>query len=103
MKDSHLHIIQGALAKAPDSEKNDRYREFMQFDADCAKNKILFVKLMFITNRDSIAGTLGKRLAQRKMSQDLRTWLKASYADTPGSTDIPMEGLDMIDMVSTME
>ena len=42
--------------------------------------------------------TLGKRLAQRKMSQDLRTWLKASYSDAPDASDIPMEGLDMIDM-----
>jgi hypothetical protein len=62
------------------------------------KNKILFVKLMFITNRDSIAGTLGKRLAQRKMSQDLRTWLKASYSDAPDTDVISMEGLDMIDL-----
>lgn len=91
-------FVYGALAKAPNSEKNDRYREFMQFDADCTKKKILFIKLMFVANRDSIAGTLGKRLAQRKMSQDLRTWLKASYADTPGIGEIPMEGLDMIDM-----
>jgi len=69
-------FVYGALANASDSEKNDRYREFMEFDADCMKNKILFVKLMFVTNRDSIAGTLGKRLAQRKMAEDLRTWLK---------------------------
>jgi polyphosphate kinase 2 (PPK2 family) len=91
-------FVYGALAQASTSEKNDRYREFMQFDADCMKKKILFVKLMFVTNRDSIAGTLGKRLAQRKMAQDLRTWLKASYADVPGTSDVPMEGLDMIDM-----
>jgi hypothetical protein len=91
-------FVYGALANASQEEKNERYREFMQFDADCMKNKILFVKLMFITNRDSIAGTLGKRLAQRKMSQDLRTWLKASYSDAPDTDVISMEGLDMIDL-----
>ena len=91
-------FVYGSLATASDSVKHDRYREFMQFDADCMTKKILFVKLMFVSNRDSIASTLGKRLAQRKMSQDLRTWLKASYADDPGIVDIPMEGLDLIDL-----
>jgi polyphosphate kinase 2 (PPK2 family) len=90
-------FVYGALASVAESEKRDRYREFIAFDAECRRKNILFVKLMFVTNRDSIASTLGKRLAQRKMAQDLRTWLKASYGDEKGNHDILMEGLDFID------
>jgi hypothetical protein len=32
------------------------------------------------------------------MVQDLRTWLKASYGDEKANEDVPMEGLDFIDM-----
>lgn len=91
-------FVYGALGKASEAEKRERYREFMTFDAECRKKNILFVKLFFVTNRDSIASTLGKRLAQRKMVQDLRNWLKASYGDEKAKEAIPMEGLDFIDM-----
>eukprot|EP00978_Attheya_sp_CCMP212_P024860 scaffold78855_cov50-Attheya_sp.AAC.1 len=91
-------FVYGALTNAPPDEKRDRYREFIKFDADCQKNNILFIKLMFVTNRDSIASTLGKRLAQRKMTQDLRTWLRASHGGEFANENVPMEGLDFIDM-----
>lgn len=86
----------GALRTASQEEKMERYREFMAFDAECRKNNILFCKLMFVTNRDSIASTLGKRLAQRKMAQDLRTWLQASRGTELGETS--MEGIDEIEL-----
>ena len=36
----------------------------------------------FVTNRDSIASTLGKRLAQKQMARDLRIWVSdAEWAD----------------------
>jgi polyphosphate kinase 2 (PPK2 family) len=89
-------FVYGTKTEASAAEKRDRYREFMAFDADCKKNNILFCKLMFVTNRDSIAATLGKRLAQRKMARDLRTWLKASRGDE--FDELVMEGLDAIDL-----
>lgn len=91
-------FVYGALAQASEAERRDRYREFMAFDKQCQRNNILFVKLFFVTNRDSIASTLGKRLAQRKMVQDLRTWLKAGYGDKMVNENFAMEGLDFIDM-----
>jgi hypothetical protein len=66
------------LAQATPEARVDRYREFMEFDKEMFEKNILFCKLLFVTNRDSIASTLGKRLAQKKMAKDLRTWLQAS-------------------------
>ena len=61
----------------------------------CRDNDILFLKLLFVTNRDSIAKTLGKRLAQKKMAKDLTTWLKAC-SSRGGEEDINFEGLEEI-------
>jgi len=90
-------FVYGALTTTSFEEKKARYREFMEFDSECKKKNILFCKLMFVTNRDSIASTLGKRLAQRKMAQDLKTWLKASRGkDSDGMVE--MEDLEFIDL-----
>lgn len=67
----------------------------MEFDARCRRDNILFCKLMFIADRDSIAQTLGKRLAHKKICQDLRKWLDASAGDHEGQ--INREGLDEIE------
>ncbi len=48
-----------------------------------------------MTNRDSIAKTLGKRLAQKKMAKDLTTWLQACRSRGQ-EEDINFEGLDAI-------
>lgn len=69
----------GALANAEPLTKLERYREFQEFDAQCRREGILFCKLFFVTNRDAIAATLGKRLAQKKICRDLHTWLDASH------------------------
>eukprot|EP01083_Nonionella_stella_P200569 734372_1 len=53
------------------------------------------MKLFFVTNRDSIAKTLGKRLAQKKMAKDLTTWLQACRS-RGGEDDISFEGLEAI-------
>ena len=89
-------FVYGALANASSEEKKARYREFMAFDQECKRKNILFVKLMFVTNRDSIAATIGKRLAQRKMAQDLKRQLKAKGLDEFGES-VGMEGLDAIE------
>ena len=56
----------------------ERYEEFRQYDLQCHQDGVLFCKVFFVADRDSIAATLGKRLAQKKMVQDLRVWLDAN-------------------------
>ena len=48
-----------------------------------------------MTNRDSIAKTLGKRLAQKKMANDLTTWNQACRSRS-GEENIIFEGLEEI-------
>ena len=59
------------------------------------RKKIVFCKLLFVTDRDSIARTLGKRLAQKKICSDLRVWLDSSNGAHAG--DITREGIDEIE------
>lgn len=89
-------FVYGKLSEASPEERNARYSEFMAFDREMFEQKILFCKLLFVTNRDSIASTLGKRLAQRKMARDLTTWLKASRGGDSDFGDAGFEGLDEI-------
>ena len=64
-------------------DRKERYKEFMEFDKECFEKRILFLKLLFVTNRDSIAATLGKRLAQKHMAEDLRTWVSGLHSQQP--------------------
>ena len=48
-----------------------------------------------MTNRDSIAKTLGKRLAQKKMASDLTRWHQACRSRS-GEEDVSFEGLEAI-------
>ena len=91
-------FVYGDLSKAPEETRTDRFREFMAFDREMFDRNILFCKLLFVTNRDSIASTLGKRLAQRKMASDLHTWLQASRGGESAFGDIGFEGLDEINL-----
>ena len=92
-------FVYGDLSKASSEERTARFREFMAFDEEMFEQRILFCKLLFVTNRDSIASTLGKRLAQKKMARDLKTWLKASRGgDNDAYGDIGFEGLDEISL-----
>ena len=91
-------FVYGELGKATDDVRKDRFREFMDFDREMYKKKILFCKLLFVTNRDSIASTLGKRLAQRHMAKDLHTWLQASRGGESAFGDIGFEGLNEISL-----
>jgi len=61
----------------------------------CRDDDILFLKLLFVTNRDSIAKTLGKRLAQKKMAKDLTTWLNACRSRND-EDEVHYEGLEEI-------
>ena len=85
-------FVYGNLKDAPDSVKEDRYREFLEFDEMCMDQNILFCKLLFIADRDSIAKTLGKRLAHKQICKDLHYWLDASVG-----RHIDREGLNEID------
>lgn len=91
-------FVYGELAKAPEEVRKERFLEFKEFDRKLYERNILFCKLLFVTNRDSIASTLGKRLAQRQMARDLHTWLQASRGGESAFGDIGFEGLDEINL-----
>ncbi|KAL3795879.1 hypothetical protein HJC23_002150 [Cyclotella cryptica] len=88
-------FVYGNLNELPLETKLKRYKEFRDFDRQCREQGILFLKLLFVTNRDSIARTLGKRLAQKKMAKDLQTWLQACSSRS-GSDVVSFEGLEAI-------
>mmetsp|Transcript_39430 Transcript_39430/g.94839 ORF Transcript_39430/g.94839 Transcript_39430/m.94839 type:complete len:983 (+) Transcript_39430:38-2986(+) len=88
-------FVYGDLDDLPLAEKKRRYEEFIAFDQQCREKDILFLKLLFVTNRDSIAKTLGKRLAQKKMAKDLTTWLQACRSRS-GEEDVNFEGIEAI-------
>ena len=81
----------------PMHDRENRHKEFMEFDKHCFERNILFLKLLFVTNRDSIASTLGKRLAQKKMARDLRTWNQASRGELSDLGHGGFEGLAEIE------
>lgn len=69
----------------------EKYNEFRQYEAKCREESVLFFKLLFVADKDSIASTLGKRLAHKHIVKDLHTWLDAN------SLQHFREGLDEID------
>jgi hypothetical protein len=89
-------FVYGALGEAPESEKCDHYREFMAFDNRCFKKNILFIKILFVTNRDSISSLIGQRLGVQNVTQDLHKWLTASYGIERANSII--NGLELRDM-----
>lgn len=84
-------FVYGGLQELPLDQKLKRYEEFRAYDYTCRSQGVLFCKVMFVTDRDSIAATLGKRLAHKKIVQDLRTWLDAN------SREHAYEGLTAIE------
>ncbi|GAX23460.1 hypothetical protein FisN_15Lh156 [Fistulifera solaris] len=74
-------FVYGGLHKLSTEEKLKRYEEFRQYDYNCRNESVLLCKMFFVTDRDSIAKTLGKRLAHKKIARDLRTWLSANATD----------------------
>jgi polyphosphate kinase 2 (PPK2 family) len=85
-------FVYGNLTEASEETKHERYQEFLEFDEKCMDQNILFCKLLFIADRDSIAKTLGKRLAHSQICKDLRNWLDSSVG-----RQIDREGLDEIE------
>jgi hypothetical protein len=71
-------FVYGSFANLPREEKRNKYEEFRQYDAMCRVMDVLFIKLLFVADKDSIASTLGKRLAHKKIARDLRIWLDAN-------------------------
>lgn len=71
-------FVYGSFAQLSREEKKNKYEEFRQFDYSCRVQDVLFIKLLFVADKDSIAATLGKRLAHKKITHDLRTWLNAN-------------------------
>lgn len=69
-----------------------KYEEFRAYDAKCKEEGVLFAKLLFVADKDSIASTLGKRLAHKNIARDLRVWLDAN------SVQHSRDGLEEIDL-----
>jgi polyphosphate kinase 2 (PPK2 family) len=85
-------FVYGTLHELPMAQKLERYSEFRRYDYGCRADGVLFLKCFFVTDRDSIAKTLGKRLAHKKIARELRTWLDAN------SVAHVREGLEEIEM-----
>lgn len=85
-------FVYGNLHELPMELKLERYKEFRAYDYNCRVEGVLFFKCFFVTDRDSIAATLGKRLAHKKIVSDLRKWLDAN------SVAHVREGLEEIEM-----
>jgi hypothetical protein len=81
-------FVYGKFTDLSMSEKLTKYEEFREFDANCRRDDVLLLKLLFVADKDSIASTLGKRLAHKQIVQDLRIWLDAN------SVPHNREGLD---------
>jgi hypothetical protein len=74
-------FVYGSFSDLPLNEKLERYEEFRTFDFNCRNEGVLFCKVFFVSDRDSIASTLGKRLAHKKIAGDLHTWLDANSSE----------------------
>ena len=71
-------FVYGNLDELSKDEKQEHYHSFERFEQECISESILFLKILFISSKDSIAKTLGKRLAHKKIVRDLHTWLDAN-------------------------
>jgi len=85
-------FVYGSLDQLSPEEKLKKYNEFRKYDYNCREDGVLFFKCFFVSSRDSIAATLGKRLAHKKIARDLRTWLDAN------SVAHAREGLEEIEL-----
>lgn len=93
-------FVYGNLSKLDEHEKQKKYTEFRYYDEGC-QNLVLFCKLLFVTDKDSIAATLGKRLAHKKIARDLKTWLQAnSYEHSLAGLEEIEKHIDPTDFVA---
>ena len=91
-------FVYGKLNELSIEDKIEKYKEFNEYDRTCYSDEgILFFKCLFVTDKDSIAATLGKRLAHKHIVRDLRTWLYANSKDGSDSNTID-EGLSEIEL-----
>lgn len=85
-------FVYGTLDQLPPQEKLKKYNEFRRYDYNCRQEGVLFFKCFFVSARDTIAATLGKRLAHKQIARDLRVWLDAN------SVSHTREGLEEIEL-----
>lgn len=71
-------FVYGQFKDLSMAEKEAKYQEFVQYDEACRQEGVLLLKLLFVADKDSIALTLGKRLAHKSIAGDLRIWLDAN-------------------------
>jgi polyphosphate kinase 2 (PPK2 family) len=74
-------FVYGKLSELDELERMNKYDEFRMYDARCREEGVLFFKLLFVADKDSIASTLGKRLAHKHIVNDLHTWLDANSVE----------------------
>jgi polyphosphate kinase 2 (PPK2 family) len=86
-------FVYGKLNELPQDEKLNRYQQFREYDYNCSKEGVLFCKIFYCADKDSIAKTLGKRLAHKKIARDLHAWLDAN-----NTVEESREGLREIEM-----
>eukprot|EP00934_Nitzschia_sp_Nitz4_P003730 Nitzschia sp. Nitz4//scaffold380_size13111//5510//7999//NITZ4_008982-RA/size13111-augustus-gene-0.39-mRNA-1//-1//CDS//3329549879//3720//frame0 len=93
-------FVYGAFKDLEGMEREEKYAEFRAYDEAC-ENHVLFCKLLFVTDKDSIATTLGKRLAHKQIARDLRTWLEAnSFSHSFSGLDEIEHHIDPTDFVA---
>lgn len=83
-------FVYGEFNHLPLEQKLERYAEFHRFEEECLSNGIMFCKLLFVTSRDAVSTTLGKRLAHKEIVRDLHAWLDANsnHQDREGLNEI---------------
>ena len=92
-------FVYGKLDELNLEGKLKKYGEFRQYDKQAFhQDGILFFKLLFVSDKDSIASTLGKRLAHVHIVNDLRTWLYSNSNLSEGAKDVIDEGLQEIEL-----
>ncbi|CAJ1930945.1 unnamed protein product [Cylindrotheca closterium] len=84
-------FVYGNFSELNEKDRMKKYDEFRQYDAKCREEGVLLFKLLFVADKDSIAATLGKRLAHKHIVKDLHTWLDAN------SVEHFREGLEAIE------
>ena len=92
-------FVYGKLDELDLHGKLQKYSEFRSYDQNAFyQDNILFFKLLFVSDKDSIASTLGKRLAHVHIVNDLRTWLYSNSNMSESAKDVIDEGLQEIEL-----
>jgi polyphosphate kinase 2 (PPK2 family) len=94
-------FVYGGFDQLSDEDKLKKYEEFRSYDIHCREEGVMFLKFFFVADKDSIAATLGKRLAHKQIVRDLRVWLDANSVEhTREDLDAIVAHIDPTDFVA---